>query len=79
MQSTVALLFTFALGTAAGDLVGEQFGLGYRARALIVDAIICARRAALRRQPQQCLHLLGRLRVDPPAWRIAGRSALAGS
>jgi uncharacterized membrane-anchored protein len=25
----LAILFTFALGTAAGDLVGEQFALGY--------------------------------------------------
>ena len=25
----LAILFTFALGTAAGDLVGEQMGLGY--------------------------------------------------
>lgn len=25
----LAILFTFALGTAAGDLVSEQFGLGY--------------------------------------------------
>jgi uncharacterized membrane-anchored protein len=25
----LAILFTFALGTAAGDLVAEQFGLGY--------------------------------------------------
>ncbi|MGZ4551648.1 MAG: COG4705 family protein, partial [Blastococcus sp.] len=25
----LAILFTFALGTAAGDLVDEQFGLGY--------------------------------------------------
>jgi uncharacterized membrane-anchored protein len=25
----LAILFTFALGTAAGDLVGEQFSLGY--------------------------------------------------
>ena len=24
-----AILFTFSLGTSAGDLVGEQFGLGY--------------------------------------------------
>ncbi|NYD43886.1 hypothetical protein [Nocardioides panaciterrulae] len=25
----LAILFTFALGTATGDLIGEQFGLGY--------------------------------------------------
>ena len=38
----LAVLFTFALGTAAGDLVAEKFGLGYLASALIVGAIICA-------------------------------------
>jgi uncharacterized membrane-anchored protein len=38
----LAVLFTFALGTAAGDLVAEQFGLGYLASALIVGAIMCA-------------------------------------
>lgn len=38
----LAVLFTFALGTAAGDLVAEQYGLGYLASALIVAAIICA-------------------------------------
>ena len=37
----LAVLFTFALGTAAGDLVAEKFGLGYLASALIVGAIIC--------------------------------------
>ncbi|MCX5045713.1 hypothetical protein OG921_21335 [Aldersonia sp. NBC_00410] len=38
----LVVLFTFALGTAAGDLVAEQFGLGYLATALIVGAIIAA-------------------------------------
>ena len=28
------ILFTFALGTAAGDLISEQAGLGYKARCL---------------------------------------------
>ena len=35
-----AILFTFALGTAAGDLVAEHFGLGYALSALIFGAII---------------------------------------
>lgn len=36
----LAILFTFALGTAAGDLIGEQFNLGYPvAFALFVVAI----------------------------------------
>lgn len=35
-----AILFTFALGTAAGDLVAEHFGLGYAVSALLFGAII---------------------------------------
>ena len=35
-----AILFTFALGTAAGDLVAEHLGLGYAISALIFGAII---------------------------------------
>jgi uncharacterized membrane-anchored protein len=38
----LAILFTFALGTAAGDLVDEQFGLGYWPTALIVGLLIAA-------------------------------------
>jgi uncharacterized membrane-anchored protein len=38
----LAILFTFALGTAVGDLVDEQWGLGYWATALIVAALIAA-------------------------------------
>ena len=34
------ILLTFALGTAAGDLVAEHFGLGYAVSALIFSAII---------------------------------------
>lgn len=37
-----AIPFTFALGTAAGDLIAEKFGLGYLASALLVAAVICA-------------------------------------
>ena len=40
--SWLAILFTFALGTAAGDLIAEKFGLGYLASALLVAAVICA-------------------------------------
>lgn len=36
----LAVLFTFALGTAAGDLVAEQIDLGYAASALVFGAII---------------------------------------
>lgn len=36
----LALLFTFALGTAAGDLVAEGLGLGYLKSALMFAALI---------------------------------------
>ena len=36
----LAILFTFALGTAAGDLVAEKFGLGYLTSLLIFGACI---------------------------------------
>lgn len=35
-----AILFTFALGTSAGDLIGESLGLGYPLSALLFGAII---------------------------------------
>ena len=35
-----AILFTFALGTAAGDLVSEQMGLGYALSGLIFGGLI---------------------------------------
>lgn len=38
----VAILFTFALGTAAGDLIGEQYNLGYWKSVLLFAAIIAA-------------------------------------
>jgi uncharacterized membrane-anchored protein len=37
-----AILCTFALGTAAGDLIGEQFGLGYARAALLFGGLIAA-------------------------------------
>ncbi len=36
----LAILFTFALGTAAGDLVAERFELGYLVSAIIFGALI---------------------------------------
>jgi uncharacterized membrane-anchored protein len=38
----LAILFTFALGTAAGDLVAERYELGYLTSALIFGALIVA-------------------------------------
>ena len=36
----LAILFTFALGTAAGDLVAEKFGLGYLTSLLLFGGLI---------------------------------------
>jgi uncharacterized membrane-anchored protein len=36
----IAILFTFALGTASGDLVAERFSLGYLVSALIFAGVI---------------------------------------
>jgi uncharacterized membrane-anchored protein len=38
----LAILFTFALGTAAGDLTAEKFGLGYGVSLLIFGGAIAA-------------------------------------
>jgi uncharacterized membrane-anchored protein len=38
----LAVLFTFALGTAVGDLVDERFGVGYWPTALVVALLIAA-------------------------------------
>jgi uncharacterized membrane-anchored protein len=42
----LAILFTFALGTAAGDLVAETFGFGYLTTAILFGAVIAAITAA---------------------------------
>ena len=42
----LAILFTFALGTAAGDLVSEDYGLGYAHSAMIFGGVIAAIAAA---------------------------------
>lgn len=41
-----AILFTFALGTAAGDLMAESLGLGYGLSALVFGGLIAAVTAA---------------------------------
>ena len=43
-----AILFTFALGTASGDLMAEKLGLGYLVTGLIVLAVIVAATIAWR-------------------------------
>lgn len=42
----LAILFTFALGTAAGDLVAERFDVGYLTTGLLFGAIIAVVAAA---------------------------------
>lgn len=42
----LAILFTFALGTSAGDLVAEKFEFGYLVTAILFAAIIAAITAA---------------------------------
>jgi uncharacterized membrane-anchored protein len=44
----LAVLFTFALGTAAGDLMAEKLGLGYLVTGIIVCAAIAATTIAWR-------------------------------
>lgn len=38
----IAILFTFALGTAAGDLATEELGMGFRLGAIVFGALIAA-------------------------------------
>lgn len=45
----LAILFTFALGTAAGDLIAEQFSVGYAPSAVLFAAAIAAIFVAHRR------------------------------
>lgn len=42
----LAILFTFALGTAAGDLIAETFSFGYFTTAILFLAVICVITAA---------------------------------
>ena len=56
----LAILFTFALGTAAGDLVAEQAGLGYGISVLLFAGVIAVI-AAL----HYGLHMHSRLSAQP--------------
>ncbi|MBU6235355.1 MAG: hypothetical protein KGQ41_05885 [Alphaproteobacteria bacterium] len=42
----LAILVTFALGTAAGDLISEDFGIGYLHAAMLFGGVIAATAAA---------------------------------
>ncbi len=69
-----AILVTFALGTAAGDLATEALSLGFRNGVLIFGGLIAGdvHRPPARRQ--RGAHLLDRVRAHPSARRLAGRS-----
>ncbi len=49
----LTILFTFALGTAAGDLMAESLGLGYLVTGIIVCAVIA------------CMSVAWKLKLDP--------------
>ena len=68
---------TFALGTAAGDLIAEQFGIGYWKSALIFGGAIGGHRPRLPvRRAQRDLRVLGGVHPHPSARRIVGRLLL---
>jgi uncharacterized membrane-anchored protein len=53
----LAILFTFALGTAAGDLVAERLSLGYGVSLLLFGgliALVCMARFGFRIDPVAC-------------------------
>ena len=76
----LTILFTFALGTAAGDLAAERLALGYFVSALIFGA---TDRGRVRRprplQAERGPGLLDRLHPDPSARRLARRPPVTGS
>ena len=74
----LAILFTFALGTAAGDLSAEKLDLGYAVSILIFGGLIAAVTVghyALR--PERGARLLAGLHPDPPAGRVDRRRDVA--
>ena len=74
----LAVLFTFALGTAAGDLTAERFAVGYWQSALLFGG---ADRRGLRRaravRAERRPRVLARLHPHPAARRIDRRLPLA--
>ena len=70
----LAILFTFALGTAAGDLVAEKFDLGYGVSIADLRRRDRADRARpLRLQAQRRAGVLARVHHDPAAGRLDRR------
>ena len=76
----LAVLFTFALGTAAGDLIAERLSLGYLVSLLLFAADDRRRRGrALPLQAERGRRLLDRVHPDPAARRVARRLPLAAA
>ena len=67
-----AILTTFALGTAAGDLATEALSLGFRNGVLIFGGLIVLTYLARRLGARRGAHLLDRVRAHPAARRLAG-------
>jgi uncharacterized membrane-anchored protein len=66
-----AILFTFALGTAAGDLATEALGLGFRLGVIAFGALIAVIALILLSRSQAGSHLLAGLRPHASAGRFA--------
>ena len=69
----LAILVTFALGTAAGDLMAEVLGLGYLVTGLIVAAVIAVTAVGWRLGLQPGARVLDHLHPHPPARRLDRR------
>ena len=76
----LAILFTFALGTAAGDLVAEKLDLGFGVSSADLRRRHRADHArALRASAQRRAGVLAGLHPDPAARRLDRRLAVAAS
>ena len=75
-----AILFTFALGTSAGDLTAERMDLGYWVSAVLFAALIAAVAVAhYALGLDAVLVVLDRVHPHPPARRLARRLSLPGA
>ena len=76
----LAILFTFALGTAAGDLAAERLDLGYWSRRCMFAGVIAAVAVAhYRFNLNAVARLLDRLHPDATARRLDRRLPLAAA
>ena len=72
-----AILFTFALGTAAGDLATEALGLGFQLGVIVFGVLIAFIAVFYYARRQSGPHLLARLHSDAAPRRFARRFAVA--